>query len=70
MTVTASGKITLPHTCPCPDYGCTTTAEDYTSLDSLFGFRTIQKSSVKNQSWCRNCRNRALRESRERKKSS
>jgi hypothetical protein len=67
MTITASGKITLPHSCPCPKYGCKKTANDYPSLDLLFGFRTID-NSVKNQSWCKECRNRALKESRERKK--
>lgn len=69
MAVTAHGRITLPHSCPCPRYGCSKVANDYPTLDSLFGFRTIDLS-VRNQSWCKECRARALRESREKEKSS
>ncbi|MDE9483037.1 hypothetical protein KKI93_03710 [Xenorhabdus bovienii] len=67
MVKTASGEITLPHSCPCPKYGCMTTATDYPSLQSLFGFRTIREA-VKNQSWCIECRKKALKESRDKKK--
>ena len=63
MAVTSSGKISLPHSCPCPYYGCTKTAIDYASLDKLFGFRNVD-ASVRNHSWCRECRSRAARENR------
>lgn len=68
MAVTSSGSITLPHSCPCKYYGCSTTAENYPDLDKFFGFRTINGPNgkkIRSQSWCRECRKTALREKKE-----
>ena len=49
----ASGKITLPHTCP----KCNITkATTYQELETKFGFRNMGDNSMRNQSWCRDCR--------------
>lgn len=63
MSQTSTGSISLPHSCPCPRYGCSTVATDMKSMDRLFGFRTID-DAIRNQSWCIECRRRALQESR------
>ncbi len=49
----ATGKITLPHTCS----NCNNvTATTYQELEEKFGFRNMDKTSMRNQSWCRKCR--------------
>ncbi len=49
----ATGKITLPHRCPkCEKEE----AKTYQELEKKFGFRNMNKNSMRNQSWCRNCR--------------
>jgi hypothetical protein len=45
-------KITLPHTCP----KCKKKATDYQELYEKFGFRNMNQNSMRNQSWCRECR--------------
>jgi len=68
MAITSSGAITLPHSCPCPHYNCGTVAEDFSKLDYLFGFRTINGNKgkrIRSQSWCRECRKIALKEKKE-----
>ncbi|HBR0915105.1 hypothetical protein Q0L23_30845 (plasmid) [Klebsiella michiganensis] len=67
MSITSTGSITLPHTCPCPHYHCNTKANTFDELDSLFGFRTINGTNgkkIRSQSWCRACRKMALKEKR------
>jgi hypothetical protein len=52
----SSGKITLPHTCPnCKNVTATT----YQALDDKFGFRNMDESSMRHQSWCRECRKKS-----------
>jgi len=52
----SKGKITLPHTCPnCKNV----TAITYQELDEKFGFRNMDKNSMRNQSWCRECRKKS-----------
>ncbi len=51
----ATGKITLPHKCP----KCGKIAENYKELDEKFGFRNMDKNSMRNQSWCRECRKKS-----------
>ncbi len=48
----AQGKITLPHICP----QCGKKAETYQELEKRFGFRNMNGNSMRNQSWCRECR--------------
>ena len=53
----ATGKITLPHKCP----KCKATeATTYQELDDKFGFRNMNKDSMRNQSWCRECRKKGV----------
>ena len=50
---TASGAIKLPHTCPkCNKVTATTHQE----LEEKFGFRNMGNNTIRNQSWCRECR--------------
>lgn len=60
-----SGKINLPHVCP----NCKkTTANTYQELEDLFGFRNMNeknKTSVRNQSWCRKCRAKSTAKEKE-----
>lgn len=51
----ATGKITLPHTCPKCDKEATT----YQELDDKFGFRNMNTDSMRNQSWCGDCRKKS-----------
>jgi len=51
----ATGKITLPHKCP----KCGKEAKIYQELDEKFGFRNMDKDSMRNQSWCRDCRKKS-----------
>jgi len=52
----SKGKIILPHTCPkCKKVIATT----YQKLDDKFGFRNMDKNSMRNQSWCRECRKKS-----------
>lgn len=52
----AKGKIQLPHTCPkCKAVTATTHQE----LEKIFGLRNMGDSSVRNQSWCRECRKKS-----------
>ena len=54
----ATGKITLPHKCPkCKE----TEAISYQELDEKFGFRNMSKDSMRNQSRCRECRKKGLK---------
>lgn len=62
MAITSSGSISLPHSCPCPYYGCGKTAINFQELDLLFGFRNINGpngTKIRSQSWCRECRRKA-----------
>jgi len=53
MKTTASGAIKLPHTCPkCKKVTATT----YQELEEKFGFRNMGNKTIRNQSWCRECR--------------
>lgn len=48
-----SGSIKIPHICP----KCNITkANNYEELEEKFGFRNLNKTTVTNQSWCRDCR--------------
>jgi hypothetical protein len=51
----SQGKITLPHKCP----KCGKEAKTYQELDEKFGFRNMNKNSMRNQSWCRECRKKS-----------
>ncbi len=51
----ATGKITLPHKCP----QCGKVAATYQELDDKFGFRNMNADSMRNQSWCRDCRKKS-----------
>jgi len=54
----ATGKITLPHTCP----NCNNvTATTYQELEEKFGFRNMDKKSMRNQSWCIECRKKSAK---------
>ena len=51
--MSATGKIQLPYTCP----NCKkVTAVTYQELEENFGLRNMGDNSVRNQSWCRDCR--------------
>ncbi len=52
----ATGKITLPHKCPKCEI---TEAKTYQELDEKFGFRNMDETSMRNQSWCRECRKKS-----------
>jgi predicted nucleic acid-binding Zn ribbon protein len=45
-------KITLPHKCP----KCEKEAKTYQELYEKFDFRNMNSNSMRNQSWCRECR--------------
>ena len=51
----STGKITLPHICP----NCGKKAITYQELDEKFGFRNMNNKSMRNQSWCRDCRKKS-----------
>ena len=51
----AQGKISLPHKCP----KCGKQAATYQDLDKKFGFRNMDTNSMRNQSWCRECRKKS-----------
>ncbi|MDQ7083629.1 MAG: hypothetical protein Q9M36_01270 [Sulfurovum sp.] len=51
----ATSKITLPHKCP----QCGKEAITYQEVDEKFGFRNMDKESMRNQSWCRDCRKKS-----------
>ena len=54
--MSASGKIQLPHTCPkCKNV----TAITYQELEEKFGLRNMGDNTVRNQSWCRDCRKKS-----------
>lgn len=63
MSETAAGSISLPHYCPCTRFGCSAVAHNYQSMDSIFGFRTIDEA-IRNQSWCKECRSKAAQEAK------
>ena len=52
----SKGNITLPHTCPNCKLVIATT---YQELDKKFGFRNMNEKSMRNQSWCRECRRKS-----------
>jgi hypothetical protein len=56
--IMSHGKITLLHTCP----KCRlVTATTYQELDEKFGFRNMNKNSMRNQSYCRECRKKSAK---------
>ncbi len=54
----SSGQITLPHICPKCKIEI---AIDYQELEKKFGFRNIDQASMRNQSWCRECRKKSTK---------
>lgn len=51
----AKGKITLPHTCPKCNAKTATTHQE---LEEKFGYRNMGDQTVRNQSWCKECRSK------------
>ncbi len=51
----AQGKC-LPHICP-----NVKKAETYQELEKRFGFRNMNGNSMRNQSWCRECRKKSVK---------
>lgn len=51
----STSKIALPHKCP----KCAKVATNYQELEERFGFRNMDKVSMRNQSWCRDCRKKS-----------
>lgn len=52
--MSSSGKITLPHACP----NCAKKASTHQELEEKFGFRNMGDNSMRNQSWCKECRSK------------
>lgn len=45
-------KVKLPHKCP----NCGKEAKTMAELEKLFGFRTMNETTGRSQSWCKECR--------------
>jgi len=50
----AKGKITVPHKCP----KCDREAKNHNELEKEFGFRNMNPSTIRSQSWCKKCRSK------------